>query len=186
MRIIAGEYRSRKIETRSGNETRPTLDKVREAVFSSLGGMFDGGTVLDLYAGSGANGLEALSRGYDYAVFADISKDAINIIRKNIESLRCQEKTKIFHMPDKKVLSLLKAEGLRFDLVYLDPPYAGQHNDEILEYLQENNMITDRGVVVIESAKKDEFKKEFGSLKPYKEATYGITRITYYRNEVEG
>ena len=72
--------------------------------------------VLDLYAGSGANGLEALSRGFDYAVFADISKDAINIIRKNIESLRCQEKTKVFHMPDKKVLSLLKAEGLRFDL----------------------------------------------------------------------
>ena len=106
MRIIAGEYRSRKIETRSGNETRPTLDKVREAVFSSLGGMFDGGMVLDLYAGSGANGLEALSRGFDYAVFADISKDAINIIRKNIESLRCQEKTKVLHMPDKKVLSL--------------------------------------------------------------------------------
>ena len=89
-------------------------------------------------------------------------------------------------MPDKKVLSLLKAEGLRFDLVYLDPPYAGQHNDEILKYLNENKMITDYGVVVIESAKEDEFKKEFGSLKPYKEATYGITRITYYRNEVEG
>ena len=186
MRIIAGEYRSRKIETRSGNQTRPTLDKVREAVFSSLGGMFDGGMVLDLYAGSGANGLEALSRGFDYAVFADISKDAIHIIRKNIESLRCQDKTKVLHMPDKKVLSLLKAEGLRFDLVYLDPPYARQHNDEILEYLYENSMITDRGVVVIESAKEDEFKKEFGSLKPYKEATYGITRITYYRNEVEG
>ena len=63
---------------------------------------------------------------FDYAVFADISKDAINIIRKNIESLCCQEKTKVLHMPDKKVLSLLKAEGLRFDLVYLDPPYAGQ------------------------------------------------------------
>ena len=173
MRIIAGEYRSRKIETRSGNQTRPTLDKVREAVFSSLGGMFDGGTVLDLYAGSGANGLEALSRGYDYAVFADISKDAIQVICKNIESLRCKEKTKVLHMPDKKALSL-------------DPPYAGQRNNEILEYLQENNMITDHGVVVIESAKEDEFKKEFGSLKPYKEATYGITRITYYRNEVEG
>ena len=71
-------------------------------------------------------------------------------------------------------------------MVYLDPPYAGQHNDEILEYLYENKLITDRSVVVIESAKEDEFKKEFGSLKPYKEATYGITRITYYRNEVEG
>ena len=62
-------------------------------------------------------------------------------------------------MPDKKVLSLLKAEGLRFDLVYLDPPYAGQHNDEILEYLYENKLITDRGVVVIESAKKMNLKK---------------------------
>ena len=169
MRIIAGEYRSRKIETCAGNQTRPTLDKVREAVFSSLGGMFDGGTVLDLYAGSGANGLEALSRGYNYAVFADISKDAIHVIRKNIESLRCIGKTKVLHMSDKKALSLLKAEGLRFELVYLDPPYAGQRNDEILEYLQENKMLTDHAVVVIESAKEDEFKKEFGSLKPYKE-----------------
>lgn len=114
MRIIAGEYRSRKIETRAGNQTRPTLDKVREAVFSSLGGMFDGGTVLDLYAGSGANGLEALSRGYNYAVFADISKDAINVIRKNIESLRCIGKTKVLHMPDKKSIITFKGRRTTF------------------------------------------------------------------------
>lgn len=185
MRIIAGEYRSRRIETRDGNGTRPTLDKVREAVFSSLGGMFSSGNILDLYAGSGANGLEALSRGYDQAIFVDTSHEAIQMIQKNIRNLKCEDRTKVMHMNDKKALKILSSEQRKFDLVYLDPPYSSQHNDQILELLQSYELLNPKAVVVIESLKQDEFKNTYGTLKPYKEATYGITRITYYRNEVE-
>ncbi len=185
MRIVAGEYSSRRIEAPKGNTTRPTLDKVREAVFSSLGGMFDGGSFLDLYAGSGANGLEALSRGFDDAVFVDVSRDAINVIKANIRTLRCEERTKVMPVKDMRALQMLSAEGRKFDAVYLDPPYAKQHNDEILAYLCEHDMLNEDARVIIESLKEDTFNDSYGDLKPYKEAVYGISRITYYRYRTE-
>ena len=183
MRIIAGEYSSRKLEAPKGTDTRPTLDKVREAVFSSLGTYFDGGVFLDLYAGSGANGFEALSRGMDRAVFVDSSRAAISVIKKNAASLACTDRCRILPMKDKKALALLHEEGQKFDLVYLDPPYAKQTNDDILMYLYDQNMLNKDCRIVIESAKEDIFLKEYNDLKLYKESVYGITRISYYRYE---
>ena len=181
MRIVGGEFSSRKIITSSGRSTRPTLDKVREAVFSSLGGLFDGGTVLDLYAGSGAVGLEALSRGYDRAIFADISKDAIRSIRENIHSLNVEECTEVFAMKDMKALALLSQRGMKLDLVCLDPPYALQHNHEVLTFLDEHHMLNSGARVVIESLKEETYDVDYPGLHPYKEKVYGISKITYYR-----
>ena len=183
MRIVAGKYGSRRIETRSSNDTRPTLDKVREAVFSSLGGSFQGGAFLDLYAGSGANGLEGLSRGMDKAVFVDQSKDAVQIIRKNIASLQCEADTEVYCMKDTKALALLAEKKQKFQVVYLDPPYALQHNDQILQYLDDHEMVEVNGVVVIESVKSDHFEKNYAHLKYLFDREYGISRITYYRYE---
>jgi 16S rRNA (guanine966-N2)-methyltransferase len=183
MRIIAGEFSSRRIETRSGSETRPTLDKVREAVFSSLGGMFDGGCCLDLYAGSGAVGLEALSRGYSMAVFTDVSREAMTSIKKNIESLHVSDRCRTLNMKDMKALEILSSENAVFDLVYLDPPYKKEHNKEILEYLDQHNMIRKGGMAVIESLKEDCFSQDCGNLKFIKQKIYGISKITYYRAE---
>ena len=108
MRIIAGEFASRRLETKKGNATRPTLDKVKEAVFSSLGGYFDGGNVLDLYAGSGAVGLEALSRGMDNAYFSDNDRIACSVIRNNIASLKVEDRSKVYPIADMKMLSRMK------------------------------------------------------------------------------
>lgn len=179
MRIVAGEYSSRRIEAPKGNNTRPTLDKVREAVFSSLGGSFAGGSFLDLYAGSGANGLEALSRGFDEAVFVDMSREAVAVIRRNIAALGCTDRCRVLPMKAAKALSLLKEEGKQFDLVYLDPPYARQVNDEVISYLNEHHMIKEGGRVVIESAKEDVFAADHGDIRFEKDRVYGITRITY-------
>lgn len=183
MRIVAGKFRSRRIETRSSNETRPTLDKVREAVFSALGGSFQGGEFLDLYAGSGANGLEAVSRGMDRAVFVDLSKDAMAVVKQNIVSLGCEDCTDVYCMKDTRALSLLAEQGRQFTVVYLDPPYAKQHNPEILQYLDEHQMMRANGVVVIESDKKDHFTENYAHLKYLFDKEYGISRITYYRYE---
>lgn len=183
MRIIAGQYGSRKLEAPAGLSTRPTLDKVREAVFSSLGGMFDGGNVLDLYAGSGANGLEALSRGMDKAFFVDNDRRAVSAIRKNIASLGCQERTRILAMADLKALAVLKEEGIRFSLIYMDPPYAKQKNKEILSLISEYGLLEKEGYAVIESLKEDEFKEEYPHLGYERDRIYGISRITYYRGK---
>ena len=185
MRIIAGEFSSRKLETLKNRNTRPTLDKVREAVFSSLGGMFDGGKVLDLYAGSGACALEALSRGMDQAVFVDVSRAACGIIKKNVVSLHCEERCRILPVTDRKALEMLAGEQAFFDLVYLDPPYEKQHNNEIMTYLDENGLVRPGGRVVIESLKEDVFADTYGHLRFYKEAIYGIMKIRYYKAETE-
>ncbi|MCR4951720.1 MAG: 16S rRNA (guanine(966)-N(2))-methyltransferase RsmD [Solobacterium sp.] len=183
MRIVGGEYSSRRIETRKGNDTRPTLDKVREAVFSSLGGRFEGGVFLDLYAGSGANGFEALSRGMDEAVFVDSAYDAVAVIRKNAASLQCSERCTILHMKDLKALQKFREEGRKFNIVYLDPPYAKQINNRVLELLEEYELLAAGACVVIESLKEDHFEQIIGTLKPVREKEYGITRITYYKKE---
>ena len=181
MRIIAGTYASRRLETLKGQATRPTLDKVKEAVFSALGGMFDGGTMLDLYAGSGAIGLEAVSRGMNQAVLVDQSHAAAEIIRKNIALLGCQKQTRLLAMNDRKALSLLAKEGMQFDLVYLDPPYEKQHNEEVMTYLVEHGMLKNGARVVIEAKKEENYTQTFGPLQYQKEKVYGIMNITYYR-----
>lgn len=182
MRIIAGKYASRRLSALKGDATRPTLDKVKEAVFSSLGGMFAGGSVLDLYSGSGAIGLEAVSRGFDEAVLVDDSRAAVGIIRKNAEALGCTDQCRILCMKDMRALEYLKNQGRQFDLVYLDPPYRHQKNSEVLAYLDTHQMMKPGGRVVIESLKEEDYHEPVGSLHYYKESVYGIMKITYYRN----
>lgn len=180
MRIIAGMYSSRRLETLPGNKTRPTLDKVKEAVFSSLGSLFDGGNVLDLYAGSGAIGLEAISRGFDHAVLVDNNHQACGVIKKNIDTLQCRDCCSVLCMKDTQALSLLIEKKERFDLIYLDPPYAKQHNFEILDIIDKNNLLNPDGKVVIESLKEETYKSEYTHLQYKKEVVYGIMKITYY------
>ncbi len=180
MRIIAGMYSSRRLETLPGNKTRPTLDKVKEAVFSSLGSLFDGGNVLDLYAGSGAIGLEAISRGFDHAVLVDSNHQACVVIKKNIDTLQCRDCCNVLCMKDIQALSLLIEKKESFDLIYLDPPYAKQHNFEILDIIDKNDLLNPEGKIVIESLKEETYKKEFKHLQYKKEVVYGIMKITYY------
>ncbi len=187
MRIVAGTFSSRKIEAPKGYDTRPTLDIVRGAVFSSLGCYFDGGLFLDLYAGSGANGLEALSRGFDKTIFVDNDRKAILAIKSNINNLEIEDKSEVLYMSDKKALEYFKNNNYIFDMVYLDPPYQKQHNETIMEFLLENGLLKDGSRIIIESDKNDIFDKTIisknGILKPIKDALYGNTRITYYRKE---
>ena len=158
MRIVAGKFRSRLIQAPKGEQTRPTLDKVKEAIFSRIGPYFDGGMMLDLFAGSGSMGLEALSRGIEHVYFVDRSPAA---------------------------LRRLAQEGVQFDLVYLDPPYQKQQLHKIMQQLDELNLVCDQGHVILESLKEDEFDDAYHQLRKVKEATYGISRISYYRKETE-
>ena len=153
MRIIAGEFSSRTIKTLKGTATRPTLDKVREAVFSSLGGFFDGGKMLDLYAGSGAVGIEALSRGMSFAYFVDKNYEAIRIIKENITALNLEDKTKVLSMLDTNALHYFTENHIKFDLVYLDPPYALQQNEKIIGILDEKGLLTSSARIVVECLK---------------------------------
>ena len=149
MRIIAGEYRSRPLSAPKGMSTRPTLDQTREALFNILQGRTDGARFLDLYAGSGAVALEAVSRGASLAVMCDQSRAACACIRQNIRNLGCEDRVRLLEMPDARAMELLRRDGERFDLIYLDPPYVMELTG-VLAQLVEARLLDEGGLVIAE------------------------------------
>ena len=135
MRIIGGEARGRTIEAPAGKNTRPTLDRVRENLFNILQADVPGSKVLDLFAGSGALSLEALSRGAENAVLADHDRRAVETEKKNIEKLRYGDRTRVLHCEWTKATELLRKENAVFDLVFLDPPYAMTELKDVFQAL---------------------------------------------------
>lgn len=181
MRIVAGEYRSRVIQAVEGESTRPTTDKIKEAIFSRIGPYFDGGNMLDLFGGSGNMSLEAISRGISHSLLCDISIKAITTMRKNMVTLHAEDHCTLWKMDYERALEKAREEKRTFDLVYLDPPYKKQQIESILCFLEAHNMLNTGCDIVCESLKEDQFPEAIGSLEKVKDVIYGITRITYYR-----
>ena len=146
MRIIAGKHRSRILKTLEGNNTRPMMDRMKESVFNTIGPYFDGGISLDLFGGSGALSLEGLSRGIEKAYITEIAKDALKVIKDNVASLHEEENIVVMNLDYK--IALKRLEGLKFDLVYLDPPYKMNINNELLDYLLEHEMLNKSAYIV--------------------------------------
>lgn len=180
MRIIAGTYRSRIIKAVEGEGTRPTLDKVKEAIFSRIGPYFEGGVMLDLFGGSGNMSLEAISRGFEEAYICDQSHRAIRTIRDNCRLLGVETQCHITKCDYKTMLNQCVEQGLSFDLIYLDPPYKKQQIDEIISFIAKHQLLKEDGDIVCESLKEDMFQDAYEDIEKVKDSTYGITRITYY------
>ena len=152
MRIVGGKYRHRQIiYPDDANHTRPTKDRVREAIFSALGDISNA-RVLDLYAGSGAMGIEALSRGASHCVFVDISLNAIKVIKENIKNLKIPESEyEVIKNKDINALENFKSNNYKFDLVILDPPYEEGQYEEILKGMIDKELLNDNAIIVMES-----------------------------------
>lgn len=153
MRIIGGEARSRTLIAPKGMETRPTLDQVRESLFNILQMRIEGAKVLDLYAGSGALALEALSRGAESAVLCDMSREACSVIRRNIDSLHYQERATLYQTEDKRALDLLEKSGIKFDLIFLDPPYR-MDTSVTIDLIVDKNLLAPGGLIIVEHDEK--------------------------------
>ena len=180
MRITAGKHRSRVLKSLEGDNTRPTTDKVKEAVFSKMGPYFDGGCILDLFGGSGAISLEAISRGFDRAVIIEKNKSACNIIKENIRLLKEDEKTELWNCSYLSALDRLADQ--KFDLIYADPPYGYQLGSEIIREVCERDLIKNDGYLVLETSKEEKIDVCPG-MRIEKDATYGVTKVTYVRKE---
>ena len=147
MRVIGGQLRHRKLVYPDSNpDIRPTKDRIREAFFSIVGNI-EGKSFLDLYAGSGSIGIEAISRGANKSTFVDISKAALKYVNENISNLKLEDKSEILNLKDFDALELFKKEGRNFDVIYIDPPYEKGQYEEILSL---NNLINNSGMVAVE------------------------------------
>lgn len=181
MRIIAGSRRSRTIKAPKGKATRPTQDKLKEAFFHKLGPYFQGGRMLDLYAGSGSVGLEALSRGMDEAVFVEMSREALMVIKENIKALDFTRESTVLALRDKRALTQL--QGQQFDFIFLDPPYAYADLEDVLERIGSQGYLTATGVVLVEADKDRVLREVYGVLRCVEQRIYGITQLWYYQIE---
>ena len=152
MRIIAGEMRSRRLKAPEGMDTRPTADRAKEALFSILGEKVIGARVLDLYAGSGALALEALSRGAQSAVLADCGARACAVIQENIDALGCGGRARLLRMRDTAALAALQKQNARFDLIFLDPPYR-MDTAPICAAIAAGGLLKEDGVIVAEHSR---------------------------------
>ena len=152
VRIIAGTARGRKIDTLEGMETRPTLDRVKEAVFGSLQFRIPYAEVLDLFAGSGSLGLEAASRGAKRAVFNDRNPACAAIIRRNVETLGFSDAARVLNLDYAAAIERLSNDGESFDLAFLDPPYREGIAEDAVKRLFEARLIKSGGLVVLEHA----------------------------------
>ena len=164
MRIIAGINRGRKLETLEGLSTRPTLDGTKEAIFSSLGGMLPGFTILDVFGGSGALSLESISRGAKKAYILDNNLDAINIIKKNAQNLNSMKELTVLYGDYKQIIKRFDNSKM-FDIIFLDPPFWLKVIDELIIYIIENDLLADGGYIVAEYPKEDVVLKDYEGYK---------------------
>lgn len=153
MRIIGGEARSRLIDAPQGMDTRPTQDKVRESLFNILQWQVRDRAVLDLFAGSGALGLEALSRGARYAVFVDAARPAAAIVQSNVDKLGFHDRAKVVQADWRAAVTRLSAQGgMAFGLVFMDPPYKMENTGEMCQHLLDCKVLDPEAMIVIEHA----------------------------------
>ena len=184
MRIISGTARGTKLYTLEGNDTRPTLDRVKEPLFSIIQGKIKNAVVLDLFSGSGALALEALSRGAKKAILCDNSPRAIEVIKKNIEKTHLGHKAELFCIDYKKCLNKINE---KLDLVFLDPPYETNIAVKSLEIIINNNLLSEKGLIVLET---DDEKRELDQIKKIKShinvcdlRTYGRIKLIFLNRE---
>ena len=178
MRVIAGTAKGRKLKTLAGISIRPTSDKVKEALFSILANLVFDSMFLDVYAGAGGIGIEALSRGCKKAFFVEKNPVAIRCIRYNLEVTRLNDKAQIICMTAPKALSLLDSRFEKFDIIFLDPPYALEFPEK--DILAAGKLLNKGGLLVLESDKKRKAENAIGNLTLTREKYYGDTKLIFY------
>lgn len=180
MRIVGGTHRGRKLATLSGLVTRPTADFVKEALFNILAPYMTDAVVLDLFAGSGALGLEALSRGARTVTFVERDRRALAVIRKNAERLQLLDKSLIVAADALKAAARFASDEQRFDLIFADPPYERELAVAIAESLDKHNLLTKDGLIVIEHHRQEELPSLFENIRQIRVSRYGDTVLTFF------
>ncbi len=182
MRVIGGKYRSRQLRSLRGINVRPTTDRLRETLFNVLAPEVEDSVWLDLYAGTGAVGIEALSRGARTVYFVEASRKAAEVIRHNLRSLAIQQGYEVLESEAGKALRLVESWAVSCDVCFLDPPYRMQQAyTEVLGFLGQSRLLKPSGIVVAEHEKHFDPGGRFGALERYRELRQGDAVLSFYK-----
>lgn len=173
MRVISGTARGTKLNSIEEMSTRPTLDRVKESLFNIINSRIEDSVILDLFAGSGAIGIEFLSRGCKMAYFCDCSSKAVKMIHQNLEKTRLQENAKVLNEDYKKCLEKLAQQKVKFDVIFIDPPYKDDIAVNAVKMILSLNLLGKDGIIIIET---DEKEREMSNLKDLDINIYDIRK----------
>lgn len=181
MRVITGTAKGRRLKTPKGLTTRPTSDRVKESLFNIIGPQIAQAKFLDLYAGTGAIGIEAISRGADKSVFVEKKPQSARLIRQNLELTGLQEKAEILCLEANKAVRDLANTGRRFDIIFLDPPYLQDLVNKSLIEIEQYKALASGGLIISESSRLDVLLLQVGQLKLFRQERYGDTVLSFYQ-----
>ncbi|ATO46653.1 hypothetical protein C5L30_000832 [Companilactobacillus farciminis] len=179
MKVVSGKFRGLNLKAVPTNNTRPTSAKVKEAVFSMLSPYMVDGVALDLFAGTGSLGIEAVSRGYQQAYLVDKAYKAINTIKENVEKTREEDSFVVIKSSATEALKKFEDEKVKFDLVFLDPPYRMKITEQIISDMVDNDLLND-GAVIVDETNYD-IDLELEQIELIKEKRYKDTKVAMYR-----
>jgi 16S rRNA (guanine966-N2)-methyltransferase len=181
MRVITGKAKGHHLKFPAGTRTRPVTDLVRGSIFSILENMVeDWSQVLDIFAGSGALGIEALSRGADWADFVDVEPKCCDIIKENLEKTKLLSQAKVFCSNAFKALSILDKE---YNIILMDPPYANASTSEFITQLAQSRLVGDKTTVVVTHSSRIPLEQSYAGLKMVKEQRHGDSCVSFYQKE---
>ncbi|MCT8139045.1 16S rRNA (guanine(966)-N(2))-methyltransferase RsmD [Anaerobacillus sp. CMMVII] len=181
MRVISGTCKGRPLKAVPGQTTRPTTDKVKESIFNIIGPYFIGGQALDLYAGSGGLGIEAISRGMERVVFVDQNPKAIEIVQLNLKACRFEAQAEVYRNDSRRALKAIVKRELTFDCIFLDPPYAKQQLEEEIAFISRNQLLSEQGVIVAEHDASLTLAETIELITCERREQYGDTAVSIYK-----
>lgn len=180
LRVIAGEYKGRRLDSIEGTDIRPTSDKVKESLFNILGDAVIDSVFLDLFGGTGGVGIEALSRGAKHVVFIDVNSKSIKVLKGNLNHLNIKDNVEIFNTDYKTAICKLNKYNKQFDIIFIDPPYGIGMAESALEEIDNQNILSKSGLIIVEHDSKDEMPERVGKLCLYRIKQYGNTFLSFY------
>lgn len=181
MRVVAGERKGIPLRAIAGTTTRPTTDKVKEALFNIIGPFFEGGIALDLFAGSGGLGIEALSRGAERAIFIEKDRRAVQVLKENIKKCRYEEVSEVYCTDASRAVKALLKRDIQIDYLFVDPPYKKLEYYDYISLLVEGGKLADDAIIVCEHSTEVQLPDAYGRYSCIRDETYGNTIISIYR-----
>ena len=179
MKVISGNLKGRNILGYNIEGTRPTMDRVKESLFAMIQDKISNSIVLDLFAGSGNYGIEALSRNANKVYFNDLNKECLKVIKKNLENFQMLDKSIIYNLDYLKCLNMLQKNSITFDIIFLDPPYKEHILNDILDFIEKNHLLNPNGLIIVEF-QDEKLLDNYNNLKKIKERIYSNKKVYIY------
>ncbi|CAM3453747.1 16S rRNA (guanine(966)-N(2))-methyltransferase RsmD [Pseudostreptobacillus hongkongensis] len=184
MRITSGYLKNRVILSRIGKETRPTLERVKEAIYSIISDKIIDAKFLDLYSGTGNMSFEAISRGASRAIMIEKDKEALRVIIENVNNLKLEDVCRAYKNDVLRAIEILENKNEKFDVIFMDPPYKDNITHKTLKKISDHNLLDDNGIIICEHGKYEKLENNIGDFVKYDEREYNKKIVTFYKKNI--